>query len=102
MRWQPAHLSGVAPASTTCGPPSADAVPLPPPRPARNATAIPAAMPISRIVFRIVSPPLLDISEGRPRPRPPGPWPPYQKECAQLGGCQYFHIWTLLLDLSVT
>src|SRR3972149_509908 len=51
MRWQPAHLSGVAPVSTTCGPPSAEAVPPPLPGTASNATATPATPPSSTAFF---------------------------------------------------
>src|SRR3990172_13084991 len=51
MRWQPAHLSGVAPLSMTCGPPSARAVPPPVPMTASNAMATPATPPSSTAFF---------------------------------------------------
>src|SRR3990170_4822668 len=100
MRWQAAHLSGVAPVSTTCGPPSAEAVPPPPPPRTANAMATPAITPTNRVVFLIYSPPSawhfgredhghasLDI------------WSPCRKRLRMVRS-QYFHIWTRLLALS--
>src|SRR3972149_8985727 len=71
MRWHAAHLSGVAPVSTTCGPPSAEAVPPLVPRPASNATATPATPPSSTAFFifhLISSAPAEKLLPGR---RPP-------------------------------
>src|SRR3970282_1584567 len=83
MRCHPPHLSGVAPFSTPCGPPSAEAVPPPLPRTASNATATPATTPTSIVVLIIYSPPSAWHSwQGRPRPRLSGSWSPCRERFA--------------------
>src|SRR3990172_13212174 len=102
MRWQPAHLSGVASEPVvTCGPLSADAVPPPLPITASNDTAMPAMMPIRRVVFFMFSPPFLlafrreDLGHAPlDLSHPPG------KNCSL--DYQYFHIWTRSLARSAT
>src|SRR3990170_6227342 len=91
MRWQPAHLSGVAPLSTTCGPPSAEAVPPPLPRTASNATATPATPPSSTafLIFHLI--PSAPAENSLPERRPPG----------GRGGCPPSGCDRNLLDASV-